>query len=112
MEGMARDRSDHGALPAGEPFSERSARVGFSRNRRVRHSGRREKASDIEAMMAAPEARSFVVAGDVPILRREGEAFTPRFTMAEAAALAPVVETALLGTLDGTPLFATLIAAG
>lgn len=109
---MARDRSDHGALPAGEPFPERSARIGFSRNRLVRHSERREKASDIAAMMAAPEARSFVIAGDVPILRREGEAFTPRFTMAEAAALAPVVETALLGTLDGTPLFATLIAAG
>ncbi len=109
---MARNMSDDTASPSGEIFPERSARIGFSRNRLVRHSERREKASDIAAMMALPEARSFVIAGDVPILRRDGEAFTPRFTMAEAGALAPVAETALLGTLDGTPLFATLIAAG
>lgn len=110
---MARNLSE--GIVSGAPaelFPERSARIGFSRNRLQRHSERREKAQDIAAMRASPEARTFILAGDVPILRRAGEAFSPRFTLAEAEELAPAAETALLGTLDGTPLFAALIEAG
>ncbi len=96
--------SDEIFLPA-----ELSARLGFATNRLLRHSEGRDDDADIARRKASPEARTMVLAGDVPVLKRNGATFAADFTVAEAAGLGEIRETPFLGTLDGAPLFATLL---
>lgn len=88
---------------------ELSARTGFADNPLERHSERRDKPEEIAVLRARPDARTFVLAGEIPVLKRDGAALSARFTFSEAAALGASAETPLLGTIDGTPLFACLL---
>ncbi|MDJ1157671.1 NAD(+) diphosphatase [Chelatococcus sp. SYSU_G07232] len=97
------------AIPFRRP--ERSAATGFADNPLERHSERRERPEEIEALYRRGDARTFVIAGEIPVLRRARDGFDARFSLAEAAALGEIAEVPFLGTIDGTPLFATLLPA-
>ncbi|CAH1652250.1 NAD+ diphosphatase [Hyphomicrobiales bacterium] len=88
---------------------DRSGRVGFAMNRLERHSEGRENAETVGAFRQRPDAATFVLAGDVPILKRQ-PGLDPRFTLAEAAGLGADGESIFLGTIGGVPLFTTTLA--
>ncbi|MGI6245515.1 MAG: NAD(+) diphosphatase [Pseudochelatococcus sp.] len=90
---------------------ELSARTAFARNRLNRHSERREIASELEALRVDPRTRTFIIVGDTPLLRSGDGADRARFTFAQAAAIGRPRESAYLGLLDDTPLFAQLLPA-
>jgi len=92
------------------PF-ERSAHAGFAVNPLNRMSDRRDDAAFIAALAALPVARSLVLSGDIPLLKRAGETHEALFTFAEAAAFGTPRETAFLGCHGEDPIFATLIEA-
>jgi NAD+ diphosphatase len=82
--------------------------IGFVINPLLRHSAERD--SDQLARHAAdPKARTTIIAGEVPVLRRNGSAHTGLLPLADLDRVSPPQEQAFLGTLDGTPVWATLI---
>ncbi|MGL4811596.1 MAG: NAD(+) diphosphatase [Beijerinckiaceae bacterium] len=86
----------------------RALALGYADNPLNRHSDRREDAAAIALWRARPEARSVVLAGEMPVLAQPGHGRGPaRFSLADAAALGEVVEQFFLGTDDEGPLFAT-----
>lgn len=102
--------SDSSTVPALSSSAEISARTGFAINRLNRHSERREIEAELVALRSNPAARTYVIVGDIPLLKSGSDPARARFKLAEAHALsaAPPLETAYLGTLDDTPLFAML----
>ena len=88
---------------------ELSARVGFSNNPMLRHSEQRDNEAEIARFRDSPEACAVVLTGDRPILRKNGAGFSSRFPLQSVSGLGEPRETAFLGTLDGTPLFAVLL---
>src|SRR5919106_1037618 len=94
-----------------EPFepAELSARVGFSHNRLKRHSERRDDEPEIARWRAQTDAAAVVLAGERPILRKNGQGFTARFPLAFIDSLGEARETPFLGTLDDMPIFAVLL---
>jgi NAD+ diphosphatase len=93
---------------------ERSARLGYAINGLDRLAEHRDDAARMAGLRASPRARTLVMAGDVPILRRHGDALDPLFGLAEAEALGVARELAFLGLdrsdPDGeTPVFATVL---
>jgi NAD+ diphosphatase len=89
--------------------SDRSALTGFAINPLDRQSDRREQADFITALRAAETTRHLVLASDIPVLKRVGDAHDPLFAEAEVAALGAAAEVAYLGTQGGMALFATVI---
>lgn len=90
---------------------ERSARLGYAINGLDRRAEHRDDAAEMAAHRASPHARTLVLAGDVPVLRKHGDGLDPLFGFADAEALGIARETAFLG-LDETgpvpvPVFAT-----
>jgi len=61
------------------------------------------------ALEADPHARTFVIGGEIVVLRKRAPHHDPAFTLAEAATLAPPRERAFLGRHDGMPLFAVAV---
>ena len=92
-------------------FAELSAHTGFSVNPIERLSERREEAGFIGECAADTRAMTVLVAGDVAILRREGETIRALFALRPIEARETVLERAFLGLDGGRPVFATLIAA-
>jgi NAD+ diphosphatase len=84
--------------------------LGFAKNPLLRHSAERDN-----GLLArhAQDARAVTVliAGDVPILRRNGTGVTALLPLADAGRASPPRAQAFLGTLDGTPVLATLLEA-
>jgi len=91
--------------------SERSAQAGFAVNPLNRMSDRRDDAAFISALAASPIARSLVLSGDIPLLKKAGDTYEALFTFAEAAQFGTARETAFLGCRGEEPVFATLIEA-
>jgi NAD+ diphosphatase len=93
--------------------SELSATTGYADNPLDRRADLRDTPDAVTMLMARPDARTAIVAGDTPILRRIGDRLTIWFDMADAAALAPVRERIFMG-LDrgGEPCFGSLIDKG
>jgi NAD+ diphosphatase len=92
-------------------FQELSARTGYAINPIERLSERRDDVDFVNGHAADPASVTVVIAGDHPILRREGERMTALHRLAEVAARETTLERAFLG-LDGErPVFATLIGA-
>lgn len=82
--------------------------IGFAHNPLLRHSGERD--NGLSARHAAdPRALTVLMAGDVPVLRREGAGMTGLCPVADAGRASAVREQAFLGTLHGTPVLATLL---
>lgn len=88
---------------------ELSARLGYAQNGLDRLAEHRDDAERMAGLRASPAARTLVLAGDIPLLRRSGDALDALFDMAEAAELGQTRETAFLGMDGETPLFGTLL---
>ncbi len=89
--------------------SERSARLGYAVNTLDRLAEHRDDAERMAGYRASPLARTIVMAGEVPVLRRRDNALDPLFSFAEADDLGQARETAFLGIEGGTPVFATVL---
>jgi len=88
------------------PF-DNSAAIGFGLNPLDRQSDRREDEAYVAARRADPAARFLVLAADVPVLGRRGEAFEALFDAAAAANLGEERQSLFLGLDEaGAPLFA------
>ena len=86
-------------------IDERSAALGYANNPLNRMAELRDKPEQIAAMEASSEARVIVLAGDIPILKRRGEALEALFTMGEARALGMARECVFLGHDGSRPIF-------
>lgn len=73
-------------------------RTGFANNRLDRLAERRDDAPFIAALKQSQTARSFVFAGDTPILKGLANHYDPLFSFAEIEALGTARETAFLGS--------------
>lgn len=86
-------------------------RTGFANNRLDRLAERRDDAPFIAELKGSPTARSFVFAGETPILKRLANIHDPLFSFAEIEALGTARETAFLGSDAERPIFAALVEA-
>ena len=75
--------------------------LGYISNRLDRATERRDDGS-LAALDA--QAGAYLIGGEVVVLRK-GDALDPLFPLAEARALAPALETVLLGLADGAPRY-------
>lgn len=85
---------------------ERSAAVGYANNPLDRRAALRSDERAVAALAADPAARFFVIAADVPLLRRTGNGLDPLFDRAAAESFGLLKEQAFLGTDDIGPVFA------
>jgi NAD+ diphosphatase len=84
--------------------------LGYAINPLIRHSAERD--GGLLARHARdPDALTVLIAGEAPVLRRNGVAATGLMPLADARRAGAVQEQALLGTLHGRPILATLVAA-
>ena len=74
-----------------------------------RLSEKRDDTEFVAALQGDPRARALVFVGDVPVLKRSGEAFDPWFGFSDQARIGPARETALLGQDGHGPRFAVLL---
>jgi NAD+ diphosphatase len=85
-------------------------RLGFVRNPLLRHSAERD--SDIIARYEGdPRAATVAIAGDVPILRKNGAGLTGLLPSSDIDRVEARQERAFLGTFEDRPIFAALLAA-
>ncbi|WP_036257195.1 NAD(+) diphosphatase [Methylocapsa aurea] len=89
--------------------AERSASAGFAVNRLDRMSERRNDAAFIQELKQSGAARSLVLFGEIPVLKRGAEGYDALFTAAEAERLGEARETVFLGHDGESALFAILI---
>ena len=85
--------------------------LGFALNPLLRHSAERGHGF-AESAAADPAALTLVIAGEVPILKVANGAATSLLPLADLSRFGPQAEQALLGTLGGRPVFATLVESG
>lgn len=84
--------------------------LGYADNPIDRLSEKRDDAAFVASLRADPAARTLLIAGDTPILKRLGEdKGEARFRFEEVAPIDEAHEVALLGQSATGPLFATLI---
>jgi NAD+ diphosphatase len=93
---------------------ERSAALGYSANPLDRKAELRDDDQAIARLMADASARSIVIAGDVPVLKKSANRLDALFTLAEADALGQMRERVFLGLHHepgdaARPVFATLL---
>jgi NAD+ diphosphatase len=92
-------------------FPELSARTGYAINPIERLSERREDARFVAERAADPAAVTVLIAGDVAILRRQGETITAFFPLKAIEERETLFERAFLGLDGARPVFASLIGA-
>jgi NAD+ diphosphatase len=78
-------------------------RLGYSASRIDRAAERRGEAPALER---DPSARAYAIGGEFVVLKKNGEAFDPLFTLAEARSLGEAVEVVFLGLFEGAARFA------
>ena len=89
--------------------SERSAFTGYAENPLDRLGGGRDSAERVAELRSSPDARTLVVAGDVPLLRTTGNGLDAFFALDAVPSLGVVRETVFLGMDARSPVFGTLI---
>jgi NAD+ diphosphatase len=89
--------------------SERSAFTGYAANPLDRLGGERDSARRVAELKASPEARTVIIAGDVPILRTIGNGLDAYFDLNSVPSVGTVRETVFLGMGDRGPVFGTLL---
>ncbi|WP_374307892.1 NAD(+) diphosphatase [Methylocella sp.] len=99
----------HGSAPPPSVKADRSSAAGFSVNSLDRMSMRRHDVEFLRGLQDSEGARTLVLAGEFPVVKRRGDEFDPFFTLAEAAELGVVRETAFLGCDESSAVFASLI---
>ena len=83
-------------------------RLGFVRNPLSRHSAERDH--DLVARhLADAGALTIAIAGEIPILRRDGAGMTGLLPLADLERVETRHEQAFLGTIDGRPVFGTAL---
>jgi NAD+ diphosphatase len=89
---------------------DRSAVVGFSNYPLDRLSERREDDAFVAAKLGDPSTRFFMLAGDLPILKRSGDVYDPHFRRDEALGFGEFLQTIFLGLDEqGAALFGATI---
>lgn len=83
--------------------------LGYTQSLIERAADRRTDDAVVAALAAEPSARTYAVGGEMVILRRDGDALEPLFTLAEATALGETREMVFLGLLDAEPRFGILV---
>jgi NAD+ diphosphatase len=81
-------------------------RLGYTASLIERVVERRPDAIALAAWESDPRARSYVIGGELVVLKRAADVNDPLFTLAEARALGRTAETIFLGLIDGAPRFA------
>jgi NAD+ diphosphatase len=81
-------------------------RLGYTASLIERVVERRPDATALAAWENDPRARSYVIGGELVVLKRAADVNDPLFTLAEARALGRTAETIFLGLVDGAPRFA------
>jgi NAD+ diphosphatase len=81
-------------------------RLGYTASLIERVVERRPDATALAAWENDPRARSYVIGGELVVLKRAADVNDPLFTLAEARALGRTAETIFLGLIDGAPRFA------
>jgi NAD+ diphosphatase len=92
-------RFDFGAWP----------HLGFTASTLERAAERRHDKAAMAALEADPRRRTYVIGGELVVLRKGTPHADPAMNFDEAAALAPACERVFLGRRDGAPLFAVSI---
>jgi NAD+ diphosphatase len=85
-------------------------RLGFVCNPLLRHSAERDHGI-VERHARDPRALTVAIAGEIPILRKNGEAMTGLLPLADLERIETRREQAFLGTLEERPVFGTLLEA-
>src|SRR5665213_2547316 len=85
--------------------------LGYTQSLIERAAERRLDAPWLAACQADPVTRTYVIGGEMILLKKGGSTHEPGFTPQEARALAPTVEQIFLGLHGGEPRFGTGIAA-
>jgi len=83
--------------------------LGYTASLIDRAAERRTDAAALAALESDPRARSYVVGGEMVVLRKAAESTDPLFTPAEARGLGRTAETVFLGLLEGAPRFAVAL---
>jgi len=84
---------------------ERSESLGYANNPLNRMVELRDRPDAIAALQASHEARTIVLTGDIPILKRHGDALDVLFSMSEAHELGQARECVFLGHDGQRPIF-------
>ena len=84
---------------------ERSESLGYAHNPLNRMAELRDRPDEIAAMQASNEACAIVLAGDIPILKRRGDALDALFSLGEAHDLGQPRECVFLGHDGSRPIF-------
>jgi NAD+ diphosphatase len=93
--------------------AELSATTGFADNPLDRRAELREREDEVALLLDDPRARTIVIAGETPVMRRDGEILSIWFDIAAATGLGPAHERVFLGIDDDlSPCFGTLIDRG
>ena len=79
--------------------------LGYTQSPILRAAERRADAALVAAMAAEPDARAYVVGGELVVMRRDGARLDPLFPLDAARALGEARELVFLGLLDGQPRF-------
>ena len=80
-------------------------RLGYTHSRIERAADRRPDAAAINALAADPRARSYVMGGEMIVLKKAAPLHEAVFTLAETRALGPALETIFLGLVGGAARF-------
>jgi len=91
------------------PFPDPSALTGYGANPLDRLAARRGDASFVAGLRSAAGTRHVVFTGDIPLLRKHGDALDPFFETRDLAALGASRESALLGRDAAGAIFASLL---
>jgi NAD+ diphosphatase len=81
-------------------------RLGYTASLIERVVERRPDATALAAWGNDPRARSYLIGGELVVLKRTADVNDPLFTPAEARALGRTAETVFLGLIEGAPRFA------
>jgi NAD+ diphosphatase len=81
-------------------------RLGYTASLIERVAERRPDAAALAAWESDPRARSYVIGGELVVLKRAAGVNDPLFTPAEARALGRTAESVFLGLVEGAPRFA------
>lgn len=90
--------------------NELSATTGFADNRLDRRADLRDDPAAVSSLLSHPGARTVIVAGEIPVLKKSGDLLGVWFDLGETDRLAPLLDRIFLGVdADGSPRFGTLI---
>ncbi|MGA2124923.1 MAG: NAD(+) diphosphatase [Xanthobacteraceae bacterium] len=84
-------------------------RLGYIANPIARAGERRTDAAFLAAAATDPRAASYVIGGELVVMRKTADGIDPLFTFAQAGALGASGESVFLGLLDGAARFAVAL---